>query len=53
MKYRTNFEYTLSRGLTIANVEVVDGSVDIAAGIGILFDSKKTDPFATGNSPLS
>ncbi|KAF7342514.1 hypothetical protein MVEN_01841500 [Mycena venus] len=38
MKHRSKFKFTLSKGFTSAEVELVDGSIDFAAGIGILFD---------------
>ncbi|KAF7359727.1 Apple protein [Mycena venus] len=34
----SKFKFTLSQGFTSAEVELVDGSLDLAAGIGILFD---------------
>ncbi|KAF7342519.1 Apple protein [Mycena venus] len=38
MKHRSKFQFTLRKGFTSAEVELVDGSIDFAAGIGILFD---------------
>ncbi|KAF7356145.1 Apple protein [Mycena venus] len=38
MKHRSKFKFTLTAGFTSAYVELVDGSIDFAAGIGILFD---------------